>query len=193
MWHDMLTIQIPVVEKLIRTILVYALIVVIFRLVGKRDLAGMTTFDFVVIFLLSNVVQNAVIGSDNSLLGGVVGAVALVGTNELLNHLAVRYERVSRILHGTSTVVIRDGRPMTENLRRLGIHPQQLEHAIRMQNGDDMAEIAIGELAETGQLVLTLKPEEQSADKDDIAALNRRLDAIDALLVSLAAPGGRRD
>ncbi|MFC4591794.1 DUF421 domain-containing protein [Sphaerisporangium corydalis] len=181
------------VEKLIRTILVYALIVVIFRLVGKRDLAGMTTFDFVVIFLLSNVVQNAVIGSDNSLLGGVVGAVALVGTNELLNHLAVRYERVSRILHGTSTVVIRDGRPMTENLRRLGIHPQQLEHAIRMQNGDDMAEIAIGELAETGQLVLTLKPEEQSADKDDIAALNRRLDAIDALLVSLAAPGGRRD
>ncbi|MEV7965347.1 YetF domain-containing protein [Sphaerisporangium sp. NPDC088356] len=192
MWHDMLTLQIPVVEKLLRTVLIYALIVLIFRLVGKRNLAGLNTFDFVVIFLLSNVVQNAVIGNDNSLVGGAVGAITLVGTNELLNHLSVRYERVSRLLQGTSTIVIEDGRPVTENLRRLALHPQELEHAVRVQNGDDMSEVAIGELASTGQLVLTLRPEEQSANKADIADLNRRLDAIDSMLATLMATGGGR-
>ncbi|MEU8266183.1 YetF domain-containing protein [Sphaerisporangium sp. NPDC049002] len=192
MWHDMLTFQIPVAEKLLRTVLVYALIVLIFRLVGKRNLAGLSTFDFVVIFLLSNVVQNAVIGNDDSLAGGVVGALTLVATNELLNHLSARYERVSRLLQGTSTIVIRDGRPVAGNLRRLALQTQELEHAVRMQNGDDMSEVAVGELAGTGQLVLTLKPEEQSANKADIADLNRRLDAIDAMLASLVATGGGR-
>ena len=70
MWHDMFVEQIPLAEKVIRTIGVYALLMVLFRLTGKRGLAAMNTFDFIVIFLLSNVVQNAVIGSDNSLLGG---------------------------------------------------------------------------------------------------------------------------
>ncbi|RCG30741.1 DUF421 domain-containing protein [Sphaerisporangium album] len=191
MWHDMFTFQLPVAEKLLRTVLVYALIVVIFRVAGKRNMAGLNTFDFVVIFLLSNVVQNAVIGNDNSLAGGVVGAVTLVVVNELLNHLSVRYAWVSRLLQGTSTIVIRDGRPVTENLRRLAMSTKELEHAVRIQNGDEIREVQVGELAETGHLVLTLRPEEQSADKADIAALNRRLDAIETLLASLTVPGGR--
>ena len=190
MWHELLTIQIPLAEKLVRTVLVYALIVVIFRLVGKRNLAGLNTFDFVVIFLLSNVVQNAVIGEDNSLVGGAVGAVTLVGVNELLNHLAVRYPAFSRVLHGTSTVLIEDGRPVVANMRRLAVQPGELEHAVRVQNGDDLSEVAIGELAETGQLVLTLKPEEQNASRGDVASLNRRLDAIEASLAALLAAGG---
>jgi uncharacterized membrane protein YcaP (DUF421 family) len=79
--------QIPILEKILRTVLVYVLIVVLFRLTGKRGLAGLNTFDFVVIFLLSNVVQNAIIGSDNSLLGGAVGAVTLVVVNTAVNRL----------------------------------------------------------------------------------------------------------
>jgi hypothetical protein len=78
MWHDMFVEQIPLAEKVIRTIVVYAVLMVLFGLPGKRGLAAMNTFDFIVIFLLSNVVQNAVIGNDNSLLGGMVGAVTLV-------------------------------------------------------------------------------------------------------------------
>ena len=78
MWHAMFVEQIPFTEKILRTVLVYALIAVLFRLSGKRGLANLSTFDFVVIFLLSNVVQNAVIGNDTSLTGGVVGAVTLV-------------------------------------------------------------------------------------------------------------------
>ena len=73
MWHDMFIEQIPVAEKILRTVIVYALIAVLFRFTGKRGLASMNTFDFVVIFLLSNVVQNALIGNDSSLIGGLVG------------------------------------------------------------------------------------------------------------------------
>jgi hypothetical protein len=78
MWHAMFAEQIPLAEKILRTVIVYGLLAVLFRLTGKRGLASMNTFDFVVIFLLSNVVQNAVIGNDTSLIGGIIGAVTLV-------------------------------------------------------------------------------------------------------------------
>ena len=77
MWHDMFVIQIPVLEKILRTLLVYVTIVILFRLVGKRDLATFNTFDFVVIFLLSNVVQNAIIGNDDSLSASIHRRIAV--------------------------------------------------------------------------------------------------------------------
>ena len=70
-WHAMFAEQIPFAEKVLRTVIVYALIVVLFRFTGKRGLASMSTLDVVVIFLLSNVVQNAVISNDTSLVGAV--------------------------------------------------------------------------------------------------------------------------
>ena len=73
MWHDMFVIQIPIVEKVLRTVLVYATILVLLRITGKRDLATLNMFDFTVLFLLSNVVQNAIIGNDTSLWAGSSG------------------------------------------------------------------------------------------------------------------------
>ena len=87
MWHAMFAEQIPLAEKILRTIIVYALIAVLFRLMGKRGLASMNTFDVVVIFLLSNVVQNAIIGNDTSLTGGIIGAATLVAINTGVNRL----------------------------------------------------------------------------------------------------------
>lgn len=100
MWHAMFVEQIPLGEKIIRTVLVYALIAVLFRLAGKRGLASMNTFDFVVIFLLSNVVQNAVIGNDSSLTGGAVGAVTLVAVNAAVNRLIASNATAARIFDG---------------------------------------------------------------------------------------------
>ncbi|MEO6882295.1 MAG: hypothetical protein ABI181_15280, partial [Mycobacteriaceae bacterium] len=97
--------QISIVDKVARTVLVYAIIVVLFRLTGKRGLAGFTTFDFAVVFLLSNVVQNAIIGNDNSRLGGAVGAVTLVVVNTALSRSVGRSGVVSRILQGRATTV----------------------------------------------------------------------------------------
>jgi uncharacterized membrane protein YcaP (DUF421 family) len=83
MWHSMFAEQIPLAEKILRTVIVYAVIALLFRLTGKRGLASLSTFDFVVIFLLSNVVQNAIIGNDTSLTGGHV-------VDRALRHLGMR-------------------------------------------------------------------------------------------------------
>ena len=189
MWHDMFVIQIPVLEKILRTILVYATILILFRIAGKRDLAAFNTFDFVVIFLLSNVVQNAVIGNDDSLVGGIIGAVTLVAINAALNRWLVRSERATRVLEGTPTTIIKDGHFIQGALRRLALRPAEVEHAIRMQNGDDVSEVGNGRMEPSGQLILSLKPGDQSATKDDITNLNARLDRIDAALAALADAG----
>ena len=186
MWHDVFVMQIPVLEKVLRTVLVYSLIVILFRVAGKRDLANLSTFDFVVIFLLSNVVQNAVIGNDDSLVGGAVGAVTLIALNAALNRWVAVSDRASRLLEGRATTVIDDGRVLSTTLRRLALRPSALEHAVRVQNGDDLSEIQTGRLEPNGQLVITLKPSEQNASKGDIAELHARLDALDAALAALA-------
>ena len=182
MWHDLFVIQVPVLEKVLRTVLVYATVVVLFRLGGKRGLAGMNTFDIVVIFLLSNVVQNAIIGNDQSLLGGVVGAVTLVTVNAGLNHGLARSRLLARVLEGTATTVIEDGHLVPRAVRRLALRPTDLDHAIRMQNGDDVSEVDIGRLEPSGQLVLTLKRQEQSATKADIDSLKAQLADIHSVL-----------
>lgn len=187
MWHDMFVIEIPILEKVLRTVLVYATLVVLFRLAGKRGLAGLNTFDFVVIFLLSNVVQNAVIGNDQSLLGGIVGAVTLVAINAGLNHALARSNRLARIFEGHPTTVIRDGEVQPQALRRLAMRPAELDHAVRLQNADDINEVGSGLLEPSGQLVLTLKPDQQSATKADIARLTAQLNAVQTLLASLVA------
>jgi uncharacterized membrane protein YcaP (DUF421 family) len=182
MWHAMFVVQIPIAEKILRTVLVYATILVLMRLAGKRDLATLNMFDFAVLFLLSNVVQNAIIGNDTSLLGGVIGAVTLVAVNAALNRWMAASDRVARVLDGKLTTLIEDGRLIPQALRRLSLRPVELEQAIRMQNGDDISEIATGQMAPGGQLILSLKPEEQNASKGDIAALGQRLEAIEAAL-----------
>src|SRR5450755_638491 len=100
MWHAMFIEQIPFAEKILRTVLVYAVIAVLFRLTGKRGLSNLSTFDFVVIFLLSNVVQNAIIGNDTSLTGGIVGAVTLVTVNALVNGVVGSSATAARIFDG---------------------------------------------------------------------------------------------
>lgn len=187
MWHSMFATQIPVAEKILRTIGVYAMILVLFRVAGKRDLASLNMFDFVVLFLLSNVVQNAVIGNDTSLTGGVIGAVTLIALNAGVNRWMTVSDRAARVLDGKPTTIIRDGEFIPAALRRLSLRPAEISQAIRTQNGDDVSDIATGQIEPGGQLVLSLKPEEQSATKGDVADLTRRLAAIEAALGQLSS------
>jgi hypothetical protein len=111
MWDDIFDLHIPVAEKVIRILLVYILILTLFRFTGKRGLASLNAFDFVVIFLLSNVVQNAIIGNDQSVTGGVIGAVTLVAVNAALNRWLAVDERAARVIEGTPTTVIEGENP----------------------------------------------------------------------------------
>jgi uncharacterized membrane protein YcaP (DUF421 family) len=190
MWHDLFIFQIPVLEKVVRTVAVYLLILLIFRVIGKRSIGSLNTMDFVVMFLLSNVVQNAIIGNDNSLIGGAVGAGTLVLTNAIVDRLAFEFPAFRRLVEGTATQVVDDGKVDAAALRRLGMRQEELDHAIHLQDGDDVSEIGNGTLQPGGQLILTLKPGEQDADHNDIADLRKQLDRIEALLRRPAADPG---
>lgn len=182
MWHHIFVMHISVAEKLLRTVLVYALVAVLIRATGKRGLAGLNTLDIAVVFLLSNVVQNAIIGNDVSVWGGAVGAVTLVVVDEVLNRLALNSAWFARIFDGRETRLIENGDVLAGAMRRVGLRAGDLDHALRLQNGDEPAEVQQAVLDPSGHLIVTLKPDERSATKGDIERLEAQLARIEAAL-----------
>src|SRR3954451_13599769 len=110
MTHTLFHLDIPLLEKIIRTVVVYGTLAVLLRLAGKRDLAQLNSFDLVVMLLLSNVVQNAIIGPDNSLLGGLVGAAVLVGINAVVVRVSAASPPLAQLFEGHETVLVDNGR-----------------------------------------------------------------------------------
>src|SRR4051795_8560789 len=121
MWTDLTHLDISVLDKIIRTVVVYWALIVLLRLAGKRDLAQLNSFDLVVLLLLSNVVQNAIIGPDNSLLGGLIGAAVLLAANAFVVRLVARNMRATFLLEGTPTVLVRHGHIDQKAVRDLGL------------------------------------------------------------------------
>src|SRR5213080_3563069 len=110
MLHDMLNIPIPLIEKILRPIVVYLALVVLLRIFGKRELAQLNPFDLVVLLSLSNTVQNAIIGNDNSVSGGLVGAVTLLATNYLVVRFLFKHRRLDQLVEGEPTQLIEKGK-----------------------------------------------------------------------------------
>src|SRR4051794_40410596 len=100
MFHDMFALGLPVLEKLLRPLIVYAALIVLLRVFGKRELAQMNPFDLVVLLMLSNTVQNAIIGDDNTVTGGLLGAFALLMANYLVVRFVFRHRRLDQVLAG---------------------------------------------------------------------------------------------
>src|SRR6476660_1224297 len=109
MVDDLFHLQMPAAEKVIRTVAVYLGILIVIRVAGKRLMGQMNSQDLVVVLLLSNVVQNAIIGEDNSLIGGLLGAAVLVLVNAGLDRLTLRVPWLAWLLDGRATVVVTDG------------------------------------------------------------------------------------
>ncbi len=184
---DLLHLGIPVAEKVVRTVGVYVGLAVLLRLGGKRDLAELNSFDLLVVLLLSNVVQNAIIGDDNSLTGGLLGAVVLVAVNASVVRGVARGPRLSRWFEGSPTVLVRDGRIDEAALRREGLRRSDLVAAVRRQSASSLDEVAEATLAPGGTIVVRLRPEDEDATHGDVAQLRERLDQIAAQLDTLLA------
>ncbi|GAA3001895.1 hypothetical protein GCM10020229_12580 [Kitasatospora albolonga] len=182
MWQDLFDAGVPYAEKAVRTVVVYLALLVLLRVVGKRGLAQLNTFDLVVMLLLSNVVQNAVIGDDNSLSGGLFGAVVLLFTDAVLVRQAARWDWFSRLFQGTETVLARDGAYDRRMIRRQGLRPADLDVAVHHQGGDSIEEASLVVLEPGGTLLVRLRPGDQVADKDDVAALRALLADLQARL-----------
>jgi uncharacterized membrane protein YcaP (DUF421 family) len=178
MWTDLTHLDISVLDKIIRTVVVYWGLIVLLRLAGKRDLAQLNSFDLIVVLLLSNVVQNAIIGPDNSLLGGLIGATVLIAANAFLVHVVRPWRGAAALLEGTTTVLARSGRWIPEALRREGVRQSDMEAALRRQNAYKVADVDQVKLEPGGTIVVDLRPELESATKADIERIEAKLDRL---------------
>src|SRR3954451_9440972 len=141
MWTDLTHLDISVLDKIIRTVVVYWALIVLLRLAGKRDLAQLNSFDLIVMLLLSNVVQNAIILPDNYLLGGLIGATVLIAANAFLVRVVRPDDRIAALMEGTTTVLARSGRWNPEALRHDGVRHSVMETALRRQNAYKVADV----------------------------------------------------
>ena len=198
-FNDIVQSQIPIWDKVLRTVAVYALIYILMRL-AKRDAAQLTASDFVVVLLLSNVVQNAIIGPDNSFVGGAIGAVTLIVINELVARFewARKMARADRSqeeerqrkpspvptgmvssLWATRTdpvLLIDDGEVQEWALKGLGISQLDLFAELRRQGvGDPSDDVEWAEIRTGGAIDYKLKPASEPATKSNIDDLHREL------------------
>ena len=132
MLHDMLHVPVPILEKILRPILVYLTLIVLLRVFGKRELAQLNPFDLVVLLSLSNTVQNAIIGDDNSLSGGIIGACALLAANWTVNRVLFAMPRLNDI-QGKADVLVRDGVVDEAAMRREILTREELVEVLHKQ------------------------------------------------------------
>ncbi len=183
LWGDMFHLGLPVLEKVLRPLFVYAFLVVGLRLAGKRELAQLNPFDLVVLLTLSNTVQNAIIGDDNSVTGGILGATTLLAVNYLVVRFLYGHERLERLVEGEADVLIDGGQIRFDRLRKELVTLPELESAAHKQGFASLDEVERAVLEPGGTLAFFGKKPNPEATRH--AEVTRRLDRILEELASL--------
>ena len=183
--RDMFHLGLPVLEKILRPILVYAFLVVGLRLAGKRELAQLNPFDLVVLLTLSNTVQNAIIGDDNSVTGGVIGATTLLLVNYAVVRFLYSHQALEHAVEGGVDVLIEGGRVRADRLKRELITPPQLEAAAHRQGFASLDEVERAVLEPSGTISFSAKrPTPEAVRHGELLA---RLDGLTRELAALRA------
>jgi uncharacterized membrane protein YcaP (DUF421 family) len=141
MWHNMFALGLPILEKILRPILVYLFLIIGLRLSGKRELAQLNPFDLVVLLTLSNTVQNAIIGDDNTITGGVIGATSLLVINYLVVRFLYDHRKLDQLVEGCADILVQDGKVFTKRLKRELITKEELAAAARKQGFESLSEV----------------------------------------------------
>jgi uncharacterized membrane protein YcaP (DUF421 family) len=181
LWSSMFDLDSPsVVEKMLRPIVIYIFLVVGLRLAGKRELAQMNPLDLIVLLTLSNTVQNAIIGNDNTVSGGIIGAVTLLAANYLLNVVTFRSSVADRIVNGEPVPLIANGELQKGNLDRQTISVEELSAMARKQGFRDLGGVQEAMLETSGTISLLAR----TPTDTDLAfgRLQAQLDRIEAML-----------
>lgn len=184
-WTDMFTIGLPVAEKVIRPVLVYAALVIGLRVFGKRELAQLNPFDLVVLLSLSNTVQNAIIGADNSVTGGLIGAFTLLTTNYVVVRFLFRHHRLDQIVQGRPTILIRNGKVDRKALARELISVPELLTILHRQGFSRLVEVDRCELEPGGSFAITAH-EPRIFERHHSELLNR-IDSLSRQVANLEA------
>lgn len=149
---DLFDLGVSPEEKVLRSLLVFAFLLVALRLGGKRELAQINVLDLAVLLLVSNALQDAMIGADNSLLGGVIGASVLFAANYGFVHLTYRSARARRVFEGSPRVLVEDGRVIEPALRREAMTTSELLSLVRERGFADVDEVALVVLETNGHI-----------------------------------------
>lgn len=180
---NMFVLALPVTEKILRPVVVYFFLIVGLRLAGKRELAQLNPFDLVVLLTLSNTVQNAIIGDDNSVTGGIIGAATLLLVNYLVVRYLYRHQRLDRVVEGGSTVLIEHGKINKDNLSKELLTLPELEAAAHKQGLAGLAEIERATLDPGGTICFVAKV--PAPDETRHMELMKRLDQLSRELAQL--------
>ncbi len=157
LWTDMFVLGLPILEKILRPLIVYGFLIVALRLAGKRELAQLNPFDLVVLLTLSNTVQNAIIGDDNTVTGGLIGAATLL----LVNYFVVRnlygHNKLQNLVEGKEDVLIEKGKVLEGRLKKELITMTELEAAAHRQGFASISEVERAILEPGGTLCFFAK------------------------------------
>ena len=175
-WNNMFPLQVPLVEKLIRPVIVYLVLVVLLRLFGKRELAQLNPFDLVVLLSLSNTVQNAIIGNDNTVTGGLVGAFALLAVNWVVARMLFRSRKLTHALEGNSTVLVRNGKLDHAALRKESLTVEDLTSVLHRQGFNSISQVALCQLEPNGTFYV--EADVPTAAERQHAELLQKIDAL---------------
>ena len=191
LFQHMFQLPLPVGEKLLRPVVVYLALVVLLRVFGKRELAQLNPFDLVVLLSLSNAVQNAIIGDDNSITGGVIGACSLLAINWLVVQAAFRSRKLDFLLEGKATVLIRNGQVDWKAVRRESLTREELLAVIHRQGFEGFHHVRKCELEPNGTFYV--EAFEPSIEDKRQAELLARIDALGREVAALrgALPEGQ--
>src|SRR5258708_4002455 len=182
-WSDLWIPGEPILAKILRPLVVYAFLVVSLRVAGKRELAQLNPFDLVVLLTLSNTVQNAIIGNDNSITGGIIGAISLLVVNYVVVRFLYRHERIDRFVEGDAVVLIEGGRLQEDRCNAELVTRLELEAAAHKQGFASLDEVERAVLEPGGVLALFgRKPDLDTMRMEELVA---RLDGIQRNLAEL--------
>ena len=188
MLSDMFVLGVPIAEKMLRPVVVYVFLIVGLRLAGKRELAQLNPFDLVVLLTLSNTVQNAIIGEDNSVTGGLIGAATLLAVNYAVVRFLYTHEQLDRIIEGDSDVLVENGVVNTDRLQKELITRVELEAAAHKQGFTSLDEIDRAILDPGGTVsFFAKKPTMEDVRHRELLA---RMEAMAAQLSALQASRG---
>lgn len=180
MWSDMFVPGVPVLEKIIRPLIVYAALLIFIRMFGKRELAQLNPYDLIVLLTISNTVQNAIIGNDNSVTGGVIGAFVLMAFNLVVVRFLYHHEKIDRIIEGDAILLVDNGRVCKDALDRELITVPELESVAHRQGFQSLEEVQRCILEPGGTLAMFGKRPSTGELRQE--ELIERLDEIKAML-----------
>ena len=180
-WNHMFVLGLPLLEKILRPVIVYVFLIIGLRLSGKRELAQLNPFDLIVLLTLSNTVQNAIIGDDNTVIGGLIGATSLLAINYLVVRFLYDHRKIDQLVEGRPDVLIEDGKVYEHKLKKELITREELAAAARKQGFDSLSEVRQCVLEPGGTLSFTAR----KPDTEDIRH-QELLKKFDALTEELA-------